>query len=124
MSDISVPNVHIGNNIKLVRTLKEMKQETLAEKLGITQAAVSKMESSSTIDEDQLDKVAEALGVSPDLIKLFSREYIINNYFQKENQQMINNQYNTLNEKVFELYDALLKEKDKRIEQLEKKDKG
>ena len=71
---------HIGRKISRIRELKDMKQEALAVALGTNQQAISMMENSETIDEDKLKEVAKALGVTPDAIKNFSEENVIN-YF-------------------------------------------
>ncbi|SDF42286.1 Helix-turn-helix [Cellulophaga baltica] len=41
-----------------------MKQATLAEELGISQQAVSKIEQSEKIEEEKLEKIAKVLGVT------------------------------------------------------------
>lgn len=50
-----------------------MKQETLAEELGISQQSVSHIEQSETIEEELLQKVSKALGISPEGIERFPR---------------------------------------------------
>ncbi|GEP52140.1 transcriptional regulator [Flavobacterium noncentrifugens] len=86
---------HIGRKISRIRELKDMKQEALAAALGTNQQAISMMENSENIDEDKLKEVAKALGVTPDAIKNFSEEAvinIINNTFSdfKDNSSAIN----------------------------------
>ena len=71
---------HIGRKISRIRELRDMKQEALAQALGTNQQAISIMENSETIEEDKLLEVAKALGVSPEAIKNFSEENVIN-YF-------------------------------------------
>ena len=66
--------VHLGRNIARIRELKGMKQETLAEKLGTNQQAVSRLEQKETMDIKKLEEVADALGVTPEAIKSFSEE--------------------------------------------------
>jgi len=41
-----------------------MKQEALAAELEISQQSVSQLEQSESIDDDKLEKVAKALGVT------------------------------------------------------------
>lgn len=50
MSTATKPK-HIGRNISRIRELKDMKQEALAQALGISQQAVSAIENSETVDE-------------------------------------------------------------------------
>ena len=60
----STATPHIGRKISRIRELRGMKQETLAEELGISQQSVSQMEQSENLEDEKLDKVAKALGVS------------------------------------------------------------
>ena len=69
---------HIGRKIGRIRELRGMKQETLAEELGISQQAVSKIEQSETIEKDKLDQIAKVLGVTKEGIENFSDEAIFN----------------------------------------------
>lgn len=65
---------HIGRKISRIRELRGMKQEALAQALGLSQQAVSSMENSAEVDEVRLRDVAEALGVSLEAVKNFSEE--------------------------------------------------
>jgi transcriptional regulator with XRE-family HTH domain len=69
---------HIGRKISRIRELRGIKQETLAQELGVSQQTVSRMEASETVEEDILAKVAKILGVQPEAIKNFSEEAIFN----------------------------------------------
>lgn len=71
---------HIGRKISRIRELRDMKQEALAQAMGTNQQAISIMENSETIDEDKLVEVAKALGVTPEAIRNFSEDAVIN-YF-------------------------------------------
>ncbi len=51
---------HIGRKIVRIRELRGMKQETLAGILGVTQQTVSKLELSEEVEEERLQKVADA----------------------------------------------------------------
>ena len=70
---------HIGRKIERIRTIKGMKQETLAKQLGITQAAMSKIEQNEKVNEERLQQIADALEMSVEAIKNFSEEAVINN---------------------------------------------
>ena len=70
---------HIGRKISRIREIRGMKQETLASELGVSQQAVSKMEQSERIEEEVLQRVARALGVSPEAVKNYSDEAVIYN---------------------------------------------
>src|ERR1700712_3210631 len=70
---------NIGRKISKIRELRNMKQETLASELGISQQAVSKLEQSEKIEDEVLQKIAAALGVTADAIKNYSDEALIYN---------------------------------------------
>lgn len=78
MTTTTKPN-HIGRKISRIRELRGMKQETLAEELGISQQSVSHIEQSEFLEDEKLEKVAKALGVSKEAIENFSEEAIFNN---------------------------------------------
>lgn len=61
--------IHQGRNVKKLREIFGMKQETLAFQLGITQQSVSQLEQKEVLDTRQLDEIAKILKVSPDVIK-------------------------------------------------------
>ena len=63
----SIRNNHLGRKIERVRRLRGMSQTELGELLGITKQAVSKMEQNENIDDERLEKIASALGVTVDL---------------------------------------------------------
>lgn len=79
MSTLTKPN-HIGRKISRIRELRDMKQEALAQALGISQQAVSNLENSENVDDARLTDVAKALGVTVEAIKNFSEESVFN-YF-------------------------------------------
>ena len=61
-----------------------MKQEALAQELGISQQAVSKIEQSAEVEEEALGKIALVLGITSEAIKNFTEESIFN-YFNTFN---------------------------------------
>lgn len=105
--------------------LRGIKQETLAATLGITQAAVSKMEQSEKVSEEKIGQVAKALGVTSDAIKNFDENATINNNIYDQNNTVINYQFNPIEKlvEVFEenkkLYERLLDSERKKNEFLE-----
>lgn len=124
---------HLGKKITRLRELRNIKQESLAETLGISQQAVSKLEQSEVIEDTTLERVAKALGVTADAIRNFDEEKTImniqNNYEGSntkdspvQNFQCTFNPLDKLIEAMEEnkrLYEALLKEKEERIKLLE-----
>lgn len=129
---MSVPNLksnHIGKKIERIRELKGMKQEALAAKVGLSQQTISKIEQSETIDDDKLERIAEALEITADAIKNFNEEAAVNiiaNTVNNHDNSSLVNYYPTFNpiDKIVELYDKLLKEKDEIIELYKKQQKA
>ncbi len=114
------PTVHLGHRVERLREIVGMKQEALATALGVSQQAVSKMEQSEKIDEERLQKVADALGVSVEAIRNFSEEALfnnINNTFH-DHSALVNYQFNPI-EKVVELYERLLKSEQEKVAMLQ-----
>ncbi|WP_405199221.1 helix-turn-helix domain-containing protein [Christiangramia sp. LLG6405-1] len=120
MTTTTKPN-HIGRKIARIRELRGMKQETLAEELGISQQSVSTLEKSETLDDEKLERVAKVLGVTKEGIENFSEETILNiisNTFNSNDSSTLNAiniqpSFNPI-DKVVELYERLVQaEKDK-----------
>ncbi|KOP38063.1 XRE family transcriptional regulator [Flavobacterium sp. WLB] len=125
---------HIGRKISRLRELKDMKQEALAQALGISQQTVSAIENSETVDEEKLIEIAKVLGLSVEAIKNFSEEAVFtffNNFYDNSNQGASFGNYNTCNfnplDKLMEsleqnksLYERLLESEREKISYLEK----
>ncbi len=109
-----MPNkVHQGRNVKRIREILGIKQDVLANDLGLSQQAVSQMEQKEKIEPDQLQRIARHLGVPEDAIKNYNEDAVFNviaNTFHDNSATNLNYQC-TINpiEKIIELYDALLK---------------
>lgn len=82
--------LHIGRKISKIRELRGMKQEALAFELGISQQTISKIEQSPQVEEDVLEKIAKALGISKEAIQNFNEDGVIN-YFNTFNDNSFNN---------------------------------
>ncbi|HEY9009045.1 MAG TPA: helix-turn-helix transcriptional regulator [Ohtaekwangia sp.] len=109
--------LHIGRKISRIRELRDMKQETLAAALGISQQAVSKLEQNDSIDDEYLDRVARALGVSPDAIKNFNEDAAIYNFHTNYDQANHHNNYHC---KITERNEEEIKSLKEEIEYLRK----
>lgn len=109
--------MNIGQKIARLREIRGIKQADLARRLGVTQQALSKMENCESMDDERLERVASALEISPDTIRNFREDVIINNVYD-QNNTVINYQFNPI-EKIVALYDQLLATERKRIELLE-----
>lgn len=131
MSTATKPK-HIGRNISRIRELRGMKQEALAEAIGISQQTVSGIEGSEEVDTKRLVEIAKVLGVTVEAIENFSEEsvfnYFNNFYDNSANNGQVNGPNNncTFNplDKVVELYERLVQSEKEKIEYLEKLLKG
>ena len=116
--------VHEGRNVKRIREILGIKQDALAIELGLSQQAISQLEQKETLDAPTLDKVAKALGVSPEVIKSFKEEAAINimssTLHDNSGSVFYNPTFNPI-DKIVELYERMLKEKDELIEKLTQK---
>lgn len=131
---MTTETMHLGRKISRIRELKGMKQETLASVMGVSQQAISKLEQSEHVDDDRLEEVSKALGVSAEAIKNFNEDAalnIISNTFSDfKDNAIANANHCTFNpiEKIVELYESkialyerLIKEKEAFIEKMLKK---
>ncbi|KQO20331.1 transcriptional regulator [Flavobacterium sp. Leaf82] len=110
MSTLTKPS-HIGRKISRIRELKDMKQEALAQALGISQQTISAIENSETIDDEKLADVAKALGVTVEAIKNFSEENMINYFNTFTDNDFSNSQganFGNLNACTFNPFDKLV----------------
>jgi len=118
--------IHEGRNVKRIREILGIKQDALAMELGLSQQAISALEQKEALDKDMLEKVAKALKVSPEAIRTFTEETVVNviqnNYDGSTNNSSNYNHQCTFNpfDKVVELYEALLKSEREKIALLEK----
>ena len=127
---------HIGRNISRIRELRGMKQEALANAIGVSQQSVSNIEGSEIVDEEKLQAIAEVLGVTADGIKNYSDEAVFNiigNTVNNHDNASFFQYQPTFNplEKLIEsydenkkLYERLLQAEKDKIEYLEKLLKG
>ena len=114
--------VHHGRNVKRIREIMGIKQDALAMDLGISQQAISALEQREALDREILEKIAKALKVSPEAIERFNEESVITNIscdFHDFHDHASVFQFNPL-EKIIELYERMLKDKNEMIEKLEK----
>lgn len=77
---------HIGRNISRIREMRGMKQETLAELLGVSQQKVSLLENAEELEDTKLEPVAKALEIPLKALKNFSEDAFFN---------IISNTFNT-----------------------------
>lgn len=128
---IEPKKVHQGRNIKRLREMLGVKQDTLATELNITQATMSKLEAKEEIEKDTLEKVAEILKIPVEAIENFNDEgalnFVANTFHNQDlhdtsvgftfNFNPIDKIVELYNEKEA-LYERMIQEKNELIEKL------
>lgn len=102
---------HVGNNIARLRNFRRMPQKEMAAKLSMSQQAYSSIENKQEIDDDLLERIAQILEFPVDAIRDLDAHSVLSINQQGGNAGSVFYQYNP-NEKIQELYERLLKEKD------------
>lgn len=127
IADTTQEEAHLGNNVRKLRSVLGLSQSDLADKMKMPASQLCKLEQQRHIDDEMLDKIAEAMGVSVDTIKNYNHEATINfiisnNTFSGEDNKIAfgtssHNDHRTINplEKVSELYEQIIKEKEQNI---------
>ncbi len=108
--------MHIGQKIKKLRELKNLTQTHVAQKLGVSQSAYSKMELGETeVTYNRLEKISEILVMKPEEVILFNESMVfnvmhnqnggnvfgdINNSVPDTERQLYQDQINLLKEEV------------------------
>lgn len=133
--------VHHGHNVRRVRIEKEIKQDAMAQLVHLSQSAVSRYESLPVIDDEMLQRFARALGVPTDYLKMLEEdapsivfESITNDVHDNSDQVLVssgsgeatsnigdNNHIVNPLDKISELYERLIKDRDEKIAALEKR---
>ena len=70
--------IHQGRNVKRLREILSIKQETLAVELGLSQQTVSALEQKEALDKDMLEKIAKIMKIPVEAIKNFDEEAAVN----------------------------------------------
>ena len=109
--------IHQGHNVKRIREISGIKQESLALQLGLSQQAISQIEQKEVLDSKILEDLAKALNIAPEVIKNMTED-AANNFINTFNDQSGFNYQCTFNpldkyieaiEAKKELYERLLK---------------
>lgn len=95
-----------NDNLKQARIRAGLSQSELADKLGLKQSYISKLERGDTFSHEQAIRISEALGVSPSDIIIESDDYIPTNKSTK----------NENSSEIVESLRDLIKSKDETIE--------
>lgn len=145
--ELTVGRVHHGHNIRRFRIEKNMNQEVLSQLVHLSQSAVSKYEQMRVIDDEMLHRFSRALGGPFEYLKSLEEDaqtVVFENNTVNDSEQYTggakislgtvksytedsdnstDNRVNNFNpiEKITELYERLLKEKDEKYAALERR---
>lgn len=125
---IEPKKVHHGRNVKRLREMLGVKQDTLAVELNITQATMSKLEAKEEIEKDILQKIAQILKIPVEAIENYNDEGALNlvaNTFNNHDASIgLTINFNPI-DKIVELYaekealyERMIQEKNELIEKL------
>lgn len=134
MTKSSTKRIHQGRNVKRFREMLGIKQEALANQLGVdwNQKRISLLEQREEIEEGILSQVAEVLKLPVEAFKNFDEEQAVNLISCTfSDHAMFNNRVENINvnpidkilqlhEEKIALYERMLKEKDEIMARLER----
>jgi Helix-turn-helix. len=109
--------MHIGRNVGKLRGFRGIKQQDMAKRLNMTQQNYSLIENSKEIDDDLLKRIAEIIEFDVEDIKQLQENGTQSIFNSGSISDSIFYQNNPL-EKIIELYERIIKEKDEQIENL------
>ena len=91
MNSENTKAAHEGRNVKCIREMLGVKQESLASALGFNQQNISLLGQKETIEPDILQEISNALKVPVEAIKNFDEEKTIYNISCKFSDNAVNN---------------------------------
>ena len=112
--------VHIGQKVKKLRELRNYTQHYMAQEMGVTQSAYSKMElGESEITYSKLERISEILGVAVEEIAAFNEQMIFNIvHNQTGNGFVVNKGMSDQERKLYEDQIQLLKEQNEYLKRM------
>jgi|SRR5690554_618007 len=108
--------MNIGKNIKNIRELKGLSQESMSRELNLSQKTYSNIENSkNNISYERIIKIAEVLEVTANIILELNTEVILNDSHSSSTSNRKNNasEHNCINKSQVKLYERIIAEKDK-----------
>lgn len=122
MDTATVRKSNHGANARRWREWRDIKQDVLAEQIGVSQATLSGYEKKSKLDPEVIEKLAKALDIPEEAITEVGEGTSINifsgTWQDNANCQNYNPTFNPL-EKVIELYERLLKAEKEKVVMLQ-----
>lgn len=103
-----------------MRELKDISQEYMADKLGISQQMYSTLEKDPNIPFARIEQIAEIMGVSVDNIISFDKAPFFNNIYNNNGSVGMNISH-SIDPKIEKLYEDKIKLLEEKIKWLESK---
>jgi len=117
-------NTLIGQKLKELRKEKGFSIEQICDELKISTSTYNRMENGDTNSwTSYIDKICKMYDIKPEELLLAKEKYLIISHNQKDSSVsgvVLGNVVTNLSEKIIELYQSLIKEKDKQILLLQK----
>lgn len=123
MDATAVKKNNHGANARRWREWRDVKQDALADQIGVSQATLSGYEKKSKLEPEVIEKIAKALDIPEEAITELGESTSINIFSgtwqdNAANCQNYNPTFNPL-EKVVELYERLLKAEQEKVAMLQ-----
>ena len=118
METTAVRRSNHGANVKRWREWRNINQDVLAEKIGVSQAALSGYEKRDKLEPEILKKICDALNIPEEAITEMDSDTAINIISNTFNDHASGvNYYPTFNpiDKIAELYERLLKSEQEKV---------
>lgn len=122
MDTATVKKSNHGANARRWREWRDIKQDVLAEQIGVSQATLSGYEKKSKLDPEVIGKIAKALDIPEEAITEVGEGTSINIFSGTWQDNAANYNFNpTFDplEKVIELYERLLKAEKEKVAMLQ-----
>jgi transcriptional regulator with XRE-family HTH domain len=101
----------VGQKIKKIRELKNLTQEYVSEKLGVSQSNYSKIESGEIdIPIERLEQISKVFNLRPEDILTFDENMVFNVMYNKTGNGFVINQVSENEKKLYEDQIKTLKE--------------
>lgn len=116
MEETAVKKSNHGSNVRRWREWRNINQDVLAEKIGVSQATLSSYEKKDKLEADTVEKIAKALDIPVEAITEVGNDSSINIFsgIWHDNASQNCFIYNPV-EKIIELYERLLKAEQEKV---------
>lgn len=126
MEETAVKKNNHGSNVRRWREWRNINQDVLAEKIGVSQATLSSYEKKDKLEADTVEKIAKALNIPVEAITEVGNDSSINIISLHDSSSLHDNSgsiihnptFNPL-DKVIELYERLLKSEQEKVSLLQ-----